>query len=72
MSVKWKTPADNGGSDIIYFTLYRDDGNGGPLVPIYQRAALSYENVNLKAYRSYRFQVSATNAQGESELSDTA
>lgn len=72
ISVQWMAPTDNGGSDITSFTLYRNDGLGGPVVPVFKGAALSYVSANLLTFKNYRFQISATNQVGESVPSDAA
>ncbi|CAD7941248.1 unnamed protein product, partial [Amoebophrya sp. A120] len=72
ITVRWKLPASNGGSDITAFTLYRNDGIGGPMVPVFNGAALMYTSRQLGTGLRYRFQVTATNQAGESDLSEAS
>lgn len=66
----WRYPQDDGGCIIQYYTIERDDGEGGPFTVLESSLSSSqfryYIQSGLSVGKSYRVKVSATNNVGTS------
>ena len=71
--ISYSTVRDNGGSSIIKYNIYIDDGLGGSYSSaISNNLLLTYNtgSLSLVSGRTYRIKFSAVNSEGEGELSD--
>jgi len=71
--IEYDQVEDDGGSLILNYNIYIDDGNGGAFgAAINNGLSLSYDTsaLSLTAGLTYRFKYSAVNSQGEGPLSD--
>lgn len=66
ISIAWDPPADDGGTDVTVYRIYRDD----QLVA--ETASRSFVDTGLANGTSYSYRVSAVNAVGEGPRSGTA
>jgi fibronectin type 3 domain-containing protein len=69
--LKWSAPANDHGSKVLYYNIYRglSSGNEALLVRNYS-AGLSYIDQNVTVGSTYYYQVSAVNAVGEGPRSN--
>jgi len=68
-------PAQNGGSAILGYDLWRDDGNNGDFTRIYsvdQVLAPSYIDENVEKGKTYRYKYRARNINGWGDFSNAA
>ena len=66
----WTAPADNGGSDITEYKLYRSTASGGTYTHIASPSGLTYTNTGLTKGQIYHYKVSAISSAGESALTE--
>ena len=71
LALGWEVSEQNGGADVVSFTLYRDDGANGPFFAVYRGPGTNFTDVNLETGRTYRYRVSSSSRAGESDLSKT-
>ncbi|NYT12285.1 MAG: choice-of-anchor D domain-containing protein [Methanomassiliicoccales archaeon] len=70
IELTWFAPTDDGGSEIINYSIYRGASSGTETYIDQVGAVLSYTDTGLTNGVTYYYQVSAVNAIGESYLSD--
>ena len=71
--IQYNAVVEDGGSSILNYNIYIDDGNGGAFgLPINNGLSLTYNTASLTLTTglTYRFKYSAVNSQGEGPLSD--
>jgi len=70
----WLPPEDDGGTPVVLYTLYRDDGTGGTFVPLLDLSPgeLAYRDRGLANGRRYTYRLTASNLVGESTPSGEA
>ena len=64
VSLNWSEPVSNGGTSILYYTIYRGESSGS-VSSITSISSLSYDDLGLTNGHIYYYAVSATNAVGE-------
>ncbi|MGD0817078.1 MAG: fibronectin type III domain-containing protein, partial [Methanomassiliicoccales archaeon] len=64
VSLLWSEPVTNGGTPLLYYTIYRGDSSGA-LSALTSISSLSYDDPGLTNGHLYYYAVSATNAVGE-------
>ena len=72
MSYTLLSTAENGGSDILGYDLWRDDGNNGDFNRIYtvdNVLANTYIDYNVQKGKTYRYKYRARNINGWGEFS---
>ncbi|MDD1772111.1 MAG: fibronectin type III domain-containing protein [Methanomassiliicoccales archaeon] len=68
ITLTWKAPSDDGGSDVLGYKIYlKDDGD---LIYLGESNVTEYVAAGLTVGTYYTFQVSACNLAGEGDLSD--
>jgi len=70
--LNWTAPADNGGSDILGYKVYRSTGSGYTFLGTVGSDSLGYRDGTATPGTEYRYQVSAVTAKGEGPLSNEA
>ncbi len=71
IEISWSPPEIDGGSPIQKYRVYRFMIEGGePIITDINGNETMFEDIGLTAGRSYIYRVSASNSQGESELSE--
>jgi fibronectin type 3 domain-containing protein len=65
----WTAPADDGGSAIVNYKLYRSTTSGGTYSLVASPSGLTYTDTGLNNGQTYLYKVSAVNAVGEGALS---
>ncbi|MEM1973892.1 MAG: fibronectin type III domain-containing protein, partial [Thermoplasmata archaeon] len=73
LNLSWIPPADNGGSSITEYRIYRkESGQSYSNTPyaIVSSSQLSFQDTNVNIGRTYCYVVTAKNASGESEYSN--
>jgi fibronectin type 3 domain-containing protein len=66
----WQAPADDGGSDITGYKVYRQQGSASPsLLATVGPSVLTYEDGSATGGTEYTYYVVATNANGEGQIS---
>lgn len=73
ITVKWKKPADNGGSDITGYTLEKMDTDTGRWIPAGEVGPNedTFTFQGLTPQKKYKLRVKAVNKEGESEPLET-
>ena len=66
-TLKWKLPADDGGSPITHYTVEKMDLDGGSWVPCGKSTTLDCLIEGLENMHEYLFRVKAVNSEGDSE-----
>jgi len=69
VSLSWAGPVSNGGTPLVYYTIYRGDASSS-LSPLTSISSLSYVDPGLTNGHVYYYSVSATNAVGEGPSTD--
>ncbi len=64
VSLQWSAPVSNGGSAILYYTVYRGDSSGSMSIQT-STSSTSFNDLGLTNGHFYYYAVSATNAVGE-------
>jgi len=64
-TVSWKTPLDDGGSEIIHYVVEKMDMDNGRWVPCGEVKETSMKVENLIEGHDYKFRISAVNRQGQ-------
>jgi len=72
VTLTWSPPADNGGSPITNYMVYRGTVSGGESFIVQLGNVSSYVNTGLANGQIYFYEVSAVNAIGEGQLSNEA
>ena len=70
--LNWTAPADDGGSSIIDYKVYRDGGSGFTYIGRTGSSALTYLDGTATPGVEYRYRVSAVTLKGEGEPSNEA
>ena len=70
IALAWGPPADDGGSPITNYTIYRATGSGAESLLVRLGNQQSYLDWPLSNGQTYRYRISATNARGEGNLSN--
>jgi fibronectin type 3 domain-containing protein len=65
ISLNWQAPADDGGSQITGYSVYRSTVSGGEMLLVPLENVTGYIDSNLLAGYKFYYQVSARNARGE-------
>ena len=69
--LRWQSPANNGGSAITEFRIYRSQSTGnGALIASVSSNTFTYNDSNLTNGTAYYFYITAVNNKGESERSN--
>jgi parallel beta-helix repeat protein len=71
VTLTWAAPADNGGSPITNYSVYRGPFSGGEAFLIEIGDELTYADSGLMNGRTYSYRVTAKNAIGEGSMSDS-
>jgi len=73
IKIQWATPASNGGMSLTQYTVYHDAGQTGSFTSYVESdtSVHSFDLTGLTTGQLVDFRVSSTNAEGESELSDS-
>ena len=71
LSLRWSVPSSGGGAEIIAYRIYRASG-GAPLAQYAECIASSYLDGAAGRGVTYRYAVTAVNAQGEGQTSNEA
>ena len=71
LSLSWQPPGDDGGTPVVLYTIYRDDGTGGGFLPLLDLLPqeIAHRDVQLVNGRGYTYRLTASNLAGESEPS---
>ncbi|MFH0815276.1 MAG: fibronectin type III domain-containing protein [Methanobacteriota archaeon] len=72
VSLTWSPPADDGGSAVIGYKVYRGTQSGSPSLLAALGAVVSYDDAAVTADSSYYYSVSAVNGAGEGAQSGEA
>lgn len=67
ITLRWRPPKDDGGSEITHYTVEKMDAETGRWVPVGDCADTSIRADNLIEGHDYNFRVRAVNKQGESQ-----
>ncbi|TET89695.1 MAG: hypothetical protein E3J35_08925 [Methanomassiliicoccales archaeon] len=71
ITLTWAAPADNGGSPITNYAIYRGSFSGGEAFLVEIGNTLSFIDTNVTNGQIYSYRVSARNAIGEGQKSDS-
>lgn len=69
VSLNWEDPANDGGSAIIKFCIYRSMTSGGPYTNIANTTELIYIDTTVSTSTPYYYVITAVNNEGESGYS---
>ncbi len=69
-SLSWRVPADDGGSSVTNYKVYRGSSNGSENLLTTLGNVQSFVDTGLTNNQTYFYKVSAVNAAGESALSE--
>lgn len=70
VTITWTAPADDGGSPIINYKLYRSTTSSGTYALIASPSGLTYTDTGLTNGQTYWYKVSAANGVGEGPMAD--
>lgn len=70
--LNWTAPADDGGTDIVGYKVYRDGGSGFIYLGSVSAGSLSYLDATATPGIEYRYRVSAVTLNGEGSPSNAA
>ncbi len=70
--LSWSVPANNGGSSVTAYKVYRGTSSGGETLLTTLGNVLTYTNTGLTNGQTYYYKVSAVNGVGEGPLSNEA
>jgi len=65
----WNAPADNGGSEILSYTIYKRIGVGGVWTPLAVPGVTEYHDYEVTYGGDYYYKVYATNSAGDGPFS---